>query len=186
MSILSTVGAAVRSHYQICIRPFAARTISDAAVNKTIVTRVLEVECTWDAGLSLLPLEVKALRAHLCDISAAAVSCTTTSRATLSGVSFPGWAVQSDSFGIKQLFDSHSMTHGSSKREVPLLLKRQQLRKLFAAASSSSLQLHCTKIYFNEGGWAKARIVAARKELPPDKRRDTAERQLRRRDDHDE
>jgi tmRNA-binding protein len=76
--------------------------------------------------------------------------------------------------------------HGSSKREVPLLLKRQQLRKLFAAASSSSLQLHCTKIYFNEGGWAKARIVAARKELPPDKRRDTAERQLRRRDDHDE
>jgi tmRNA-binding protein len=128
--------------------------------------------------------EVKALRAHLCDLSAAAVSCPSPSRATLTGVSFPGWAAPSNAFGSALAPDDAAIRPGGSKREVPLLLKRQQMKRLFSAANSPQLQLLCVRIFFNEGGWAKARIVAARKPLPPDHRRETKERELRRQDSH--
>jgi tmRNA-binding protein len=165
-------------------RHFAVRAAVDAAVNRTSAPRPDAVEYTWDAGLSLLPLEVKALRSKLCDLTASAVTCPSPSRAALTGVSFPGWAAQANAFGLAH--GPSTVGPGGAKRELPLLLKRQQMRKLFASASSAALELHCIKIYFSETGWAKARIVAARKPLPPDHRRVSAERELRRRDIQDD
>jgi tmRNA-binding protein len=165
-------------------RHFAVRAAVDAAVNRTSAPRPDAVEYTWDAGLSLLPLEVKALRSKLCDLTASAVTCPSPSRAALTGVSFPGWAASANAFGLAH--GPSTVGPGGAKRELPLLLKRQQMRKLFASASSAALELHCIKIYFSETGWAKARIVAARKPLPPDHRRVSAERELRRRDIQDD
>ena len=169
----------------LCIRAVAGRSLKDAAVNRSIAAHPQHLEYTWDAGLSLLPLEVKALRARLCDLSAAAVSCPSPARATLTGVSFPGWAASSNAFGCALAPHAASVTPGGSKRQVPLLLKRQQMKKLFSCACSRHIELLCIKIFFSEGGWAKARIVAARKPLPPDHRSDTKERELRRQDTRD-
>ena len=188
MIFLSPFTAALRSRPPLpplfCMRAISSRTVKDAAVNKTVAAHPQDLEYTWDAGLSLLPLEVKALRAHLCDLSAAAVSCPSPSRATLTGVSFPGWAAPSNAFGSALAPDAAAIRPGGGKREVPLLLKRQQMKRLFSAANSPQLQLLCVRIFFNEGGWAKARIVAARKPLPPDHRRESKERELRRQDSH--
>ncbi len=121
------------------------------------------------------------MRSHLCDLSASSVTCSSPTRAVLTGVSFPGWATFSDAFG-----QAHTPRTPACKRELPLLLKRQQLRRLFSASCSVSLELHCVKIFFNEGGWAKAKIIASRKPPPPDNRSDTKERDLRRRDAQDD
>ena len=120
---------------------------------------------TYEAGLSLLGTEVKALREAKANLS-------------------DGYA----QFRGRELFlvsvhiGTYSHTgHGGHEnlRERKLLLNRRELAKLRKAAEIKGQTLIPLSIYFREG-WAKLELAVCRGKQLHDKRRDIADRDMKR------
>ena len=121
---------------------------------------------TFEAGLSLVGTEVKALRAGDANIGDA-------------------WCYfRDDELYLKNLHISE-YKYGSDEqhdvmRERKLLLKKGELRKLKRKSEEKGLTIIPYKIYFSDSGYAKVQIAVAKGKKSFDKRESIKERDVQR------
>jgi len=120
---------------------------------------------TWEAGLKLQGLEVKALRDNLVSISESWVNVEK-GKALLIGASINPKSI-------------HKWQEYNPTRKRILLLHKREIIKL-EQISQKGLTIVPLKIYFNERGLAKLQIATARGRKKHDKRRAMQERDQKR------
>ena len=126
------------------------------------------VEETYEAGIQLCGTEVKSLRGHSVDLS-------------------DGYArVENDEVF---LYDVHiaPYTQGNihnrdPKRRRKLLLKKDEIKRLFGRTTLRGLTLIPLKIYFNARGLAKVEVALCRGKKDIDRREDLRRRAMERDD----
>jgi len=126
------------------------------------------VEEKYEAGIELFGTEVKSLRSHSCDLS--------------------------DGYGVVQngevfLYDVHiaPYSHGNvhnrdPKRKRRLLLKKEEIKRLFGRTQLRGLTLIPLKIYFSDRGLAKVELALCRGKKTIDRREDLKRRDRERED----
>lgn len=123
------------------------------------------IEDTWEAGIKLRGLEVKALRAGNISLSESWVRISG-NKALLVKCS-----ISPSKVNLWDKYDPH--------RDRVLLLKKAQIRKI-TGALKRGLTLVPLKIYFNEKGIAKLEIATAKGKKIHDKRKTNQERDSKR------
>jgi SsrA-binding protein len=124
-----------------------------------------QIEDTWEAGIKLKGIEVKALRAGNISLSESWIR--------LSGYTalLVGCSISPSRVNPWDNYVPH--------RDRTLLLKKQQMRKI-SSALKRGLTLIPLKIYFNDKGLAKVEIATAKGKKQHDKRKAIQERDNRR------
>jgi len=123
------------------------------------------IEDTWEAGIKLRGVEVKALRAGNISLSESWVRISGNVALLVKCSISPSKVHPWDDY------DPH--------RDRTLLLKKPQLRKI-SAALKRGLTLIPLKIYFNKRGLAKVEIATAKGKKQHDKRKAIQERDSKR------
>jgi len=121
---------------------------------------------TWEAGIVLQGTEVKSLREGRVSMS--------DSYARIKGGELILYNLHIGEYS-KGTYANHDPL-----RPRKLLLHKRELRKLSGSVEEKGLTLIPLKIYFNERGLAKVQIGLARGKKMYDKRRDIAERDVKR------
>jgi SsrA-binding protein len=126
------------------------------------------VEETYEAGIALFGTEVKSLRNHGMDLS-------------------DGYARVEN--GEVFLYDVHisPYTHGSvhnrdPKRRRKLLLKKDQIKRVYGKTQLRGLTLIPMKVYFNDRGIAKVELGLCRGKKDIDRREVIKKREMERED----
>lgn len=123
------------------------------------------IEDTWEAGIKLRGLEVKALRAGNISLSESWV------RVSTNAVLLVKCSISPSKVHPWDDYDPH--------RDRVLLLKKSQIRKI-RAQLKRGMTLIPLKIYFNRRGLAKVEIATARGKKLHDKRKAIQERDSKR------
>ncbi len=120
---------------------------------------------TWEAGIKLLGLEVKALRQGNISLNEAWVQLTK------DGVQLIGCTINPSKIPTWEKYDH--------RRPRALLLKKTQIRKLHDA-TQQGLTIVPLMVYFNSRGLAKIEIATAKGKKAHDKRKSIQERDNKR------
>ena len=123
------------------------------------------IEDTWEAGIKLRGLEVKALRAGNISLSESWV------RVTGNKVLLVKCSISPSKVNLWDKYDPH--------RDRILLLKKAQIRKM-SEQLKRGMTLIPLKVYFNSKGLAKVEIATAKGKKMHDKRKSIQERDIKR------
>jgi len=126
------------------------------------------VEETYEAGIQLYGTEVKSLRSHGVDLSG-------------------GYArVESNEvfmYDVHVAPYSHGNVHNRNpKRKRKLLLKKEEIKRLFGKAQLRGLTLIPLKVYFSTRGFAKVELGLCRGKKDIDRREELKKRAMERED----